>query len=66
MTKISKQSKINQLLDLHDQIYDAEVRLGLADHRSDYMRWLVEETLMEHGHSLKGMWHLSKRSSGDG
>lgn len=58
--------QINQLIDLHESVYDAEIRLGLVDHRSDYMRYLIEETLIELGHSLKGMMHLSKRSKIDG
>jgi hypothetical protein len=64
MNKLPVEKQINELLDLHDLIYDAEVRLGLVDHRSDYMRYLVELTLLEHGHSLEGMMYLSSRNKG--
>lgn len=56
------EQQVNGLLDLHDLIYDAQIRLGLEEHRSDYMRYLVEETLMELGHSLKGMMYISSKN----
>lgn len=62
MLELSIEKKINGLIDLHDQIEDAEIRFGLSEFRSDVMKYAVEETLVELGHSLKGIWGLSKRN----
>lgn len=53
------EEQINGLIDLHQSIYDAERKLGLNEGRSNYMRYLVEMTLLEEGHPLKGIQHLS-------
>lgn len=64
MKGLSLEAKIKLLIDLHDMIQDCHIRADLEDHRSDLMKFYVENQLVDLGHSLKGMWGLSSLSKG--
>lgn len=64
MKELSLEAKINLLIDLHDMIQDCHIRADLEEHRAEPMKFYVENQLVDLGHSLKGMWGLSKGNRG--
>lgn len=54
--------KINALIALHDEVGTAQIVSNLSNDRAEYIKHLIEMELIEEGHSLKGMYNLSKIS----